>query len=174
MPAKIGRSAHRHHHTEIRKTRVPDLHTKHSLFEKLYFRSMILGAYGIGVYAIFLQNIWIAAAYLIVILLSLELVVYRFCSHCPYPCRYGNCLMMPYQNVTKYAKAGARPMTLFDRLTFPLVMLVLLPLVPQYWLFQKPPLFILFWAVFIVAWASMLLFKCRHCRYKECLFNMTK
>lgn len=151
-----------------------ELHTKHSLFEKLYFRSMILGAYGIGVYAIFLQNSWIAVAYLVFILLSLELVVYRFCSHCPYPCQYSNCLMMPYQNVTKYAKTGARPMTLFDRLTFPLVMLVLLPLIPQYWLFQNQPLLILFWAVFIIAWASMLLFKCRRCGYKECLLNLTK
>ncbi|MBU0992650.1 MAG: hypothetical protein KJ737_09170 [Proteobacteria bacterium] len=150
------------------------VHTKHSLFEKLYFRTTILGSYFIGAYAIYQQNGWIALAYVAFVIVSLEFVVYRFCSYCPYPCNHSNCLMMPYQMVTKYHKMDRKPQSLFDRMTFPLVMLVILPLIPQYWLFKNTALLLLFWCFTIAALVSMLTFKCRHCLYKACFLNMTK
>ncbi len=151
-----------------------ELHTKHSVVEKVFFRSSVYGVYYIGAYAIFLENVWIAAIYIIFMMLSLIYVAKRFCSHCPYPCKYSDCLMMPYKIAIKLSKSDQMPMSMSDRLIFPLVMLVALPLIPQYWLFKNYTLLILFWAVFIIAWSSVLFFKCRYCHNKECILNITK
>ena len=147
------------------------IHTRHTFLEKLFFRSTILGSYAVGAYTIFLSNPIIGLAYILLTAISLELLVYRFCRHCPYPCNHSTCLMMPHQMVTKYRDAGKGSPTIADRATFPLVMLVMLPLIPQYWLFQHKLLLAIFWLATIAAWVAMLLLKCRRCLYKECFFN---
>lgn len=149
------------------------IHTRHTLFEKFFFRSTILGSYAIGAYAMFLSNTMLALAYVLFMAVSLEMVLYRFCRHCPYPCDHSNCLMTPHQLVTKYRNVKKGPITIADKATFPLVMLIMLPLVPQYWLFQHRRLLAIFWIMTIVAWGAMLIIKCPRCLYKECLLNRT-
>ena len=148
-------------------------HTRHSAGEKLFFRFTILGSYVIAAYAIFQHSLWWALAYAVFLFAALEWVVYRFCSYCPYPCDHSNCLMMPYQLATKYNKPNRKPQNLLDRFSFPVVMIVLLPLIPQYWLIKDKTLLLLFWIFTILAWAAMLTFKCSHCLYRACPLNRT-
>ncbi len=149
-------------------------HTKHSLFEKCFFRTGAYGGYFIGAYAIFQENIWIAALYIIFMWLSLTYVLKHFCSHCPYPCKHSDCLMVPSKMVTKYTKSDQKPMSKFERMSFPLVMFVAIPLIPQYWLFKNYTLLFLFWAVLITTGLALLLFRCNNCLNKECPLNWTK
>ena len=111
-----------------------NFHIKHSLFEKCLFRSICYGCYFIGAFAIFQENIWLAALYIVFVLFSLEYVFRTFCVHCPYPGKHSDCLMRPYEQIKKHIKPDQKPMTVIDRMSFPMLMIVLLPLIPQYWL----------------------------------------
>lgn len=151
-----------------------ELHTKHTILEKIFFRSIIYGAYIIAAYSVFLENVWIGSAYFIFIGGCFIIVPKYFCSYCPYPCKYSDCLMLPHQLPKKFSKPENTTMSMLNRLTFPLTMHVVIPLFPQYWLFKNHTLFIIFWVMFIVGWSSVIFIKCRHCRFRECLLNISK
>jgi len=82
--------------------------------------------------------------------------------------------MVPSEMVTKYSEPDQKPMNRFERMSFPLVVLVALPLFPQYWLFKNNALLILFWVVLITTGLALLLLRCNNCLNKQCPLNWTK
>lgn len=150
------------------------LHTAHSYVARFYYMAMIFGQYAVGAVAIGLDRIWFGALYAIGTLLALEFIVIRFCAHCPYPCNHRTCLMMPSFFPVIHARAKRDTMTTLDRYAFPVLMMVVLPLIPQYWLIRHKGLLVTFWAMYAAGWGAMMMFKCRYCLFRECPLNYAK
>jgi len=110
-----------------------------------------------------------AVLYGLMIVAGLPLVVYLFCGKCV--CRGDRCLMvypgrlsvkMPTRTTEAYTKGDAAGI---------LGTLVLLAAFPLYWLWQTPPLFILFGVLAMAAHGEVLLVVCRACENCRCPVN---
>ena len=110
-----------------------------------------------------------AVLYGLMIAAGLPLVVYLFCGKCV--CRGERCLMvypgrlslkLPDRKADTYTKADAAGI---------LGTLVLLAAFPLYWLWQTPPLLILFGLLAMAAHAEVLLVVCRACENCRCPVN---
>ncbi len=149
------------------------IHTRHAVWEKVLFRSGIFGAYLVGILGAALETPWVGAAYAVAAVALLRVVFTRFCSHCPYPCKHGDCLMAPFSLVKRITGERTGPMKPWERWTFPVVMIGLIPLFPQPWLWKRPALLILFW-VLLLGTALMFRFHmCNACLFSDCPLNVT-
>lgn len=127
----------------------------------------------IGFAAIWPESAWWAIAYAAVVAYGIFGIVMRHlvCPRCPHLYIYGDCLQAP-PALTRWLvkKPTAVPLNLAQKALFLVVMLGI-PLFPQYWLWGKPYHLAVFW-VFCLAWYAAQVFHfCRYCRVSSCPFN---
>ncbi len=150
------------------------VHQRHRLWEKVVFRTGIYGSYLIGAWAIYQQTPALGLAYVVVGLALLIYVLRHFCVHCPYPCKNADCLMAPAAWVRRLRQVRPGAMRTWDLWSFPVVMIGLLPLFPQYWLVDSLVLLAVFWTLMLSTGAGFWWYKCTRCLFTQCPLNRTK
>ena len=154
---------------------------KVNLAEKFPIRDSILmsvGFYGavvIGIYGTYLESVLWAAIYVgFVIFGALVLFGYSLCAHCPYTYEHANCLFPPLgQIIRRIFKFRPQPMNTLDKIG-PVLMMVGVIGIPQYWLFQNLIIFAIFWIFCLPTMVGLLVYECRRCRHLECPLNQVK
>lgn len=126
-----------------------------------------------GFIAIWQDSVYWALAYMLIVVYGIFGVVMRHlaCPRCPHLHKFGDCLQAP-PALTRWLvkKPTTAPMSAGQKLTFLVVMLGI-PLFPQFWLWDKPYFLAVYW-VFCGAWyAGQLFHFCRRCRVPSCPFN---
>ena len=151
-----------------------DLIERFSLFEKLLMRVGFYGFIIVGACGIFLESTAWGLIYAGFVVLGLNFVVlYRFCSRCPYPFQYSDCLFIPAGLIKKKCKFRAEPMGTLDMIGSAVIMAGL-GVIPQYWLLKNHVLLILFWIFCLPVLAALPLYFCRRCRHFKCPLNSAR
>ncbi len=126
-----------------------------------------------GVIAIWQDSIFWALAYAVIVAYGIMGLVARhlICPRCPHLYQYDDCLQVPPGLVKKIVKrVKTTPLSKGEKALVMVVMLVN-PLFPQYWLWDKPVYLAVFW-VFCGAWYAAQVFHfCKHCRVSSCPMN---
>jgi len=139
------------------------------LFAQITFNAFFI----VGLAAIWQDSAYWALAYVALVAYGIFGLIMRHlvCPRCPHLYRYGACLQAPPAFAKWLVKMPtAAPMNRGEKALFWVVMLAI-PLFPQYWLWRKPYLFAVFW-VFCAAWyAAQVFYFCKHCRVSSCPFN---
>lgn len=143
--------------------------TREKIFAQVTFNAFWIT----GFIAIWPETIYGALAYAALVLYGIFGLVVRYllCPRCPHLYKYGDCLQVP-PALTKWLvkRPTNAPMSTAQKVLM-VALSVLILMFPQYWLWQKPIYFTVFW-VFCGAWfAGQLLYFCRHCRVSSCPFN---
>jgi hypothetical protein len=136
---------------------------------------LILGLQGgiaaLGTYAMAMDSIWYGGVYLAGMALISWLAVFpHFCGYCPYPHKYGDCLIMPLAWIKRLAPYRGQNMGVKGRAAIMGFLLYSL-LVPQPWLWGDWVRFGLFW---LLAVGMGLVFRvrlCVKCRHLSCPAN---
>lgn len=139
--------------------------------EKIIMRVGFLALILIAFFAILMHSASAAIVYLIASMIGGLLVVYCFlCVYCPYPYHFSDCLFMPYQLITGVAKEREGECGAGDMAGLTIVMMILL-VFPQYWLFQHMGMAIAFWAILVFFAVAFPMIYCNRCRHQRCMFN---
>ena len=143
-----------------------------SMFQKIAMRTCLYGFFALGILGVFLESRVFGVVYLIFMALMGSVVLHCFCSHCPYPYKFKTCLGMPYQAVTLFRFKDCKLSTL-EKTLFISVLTVAL-LFPQYFLFQRMPLFAAYWIFCLPTCIVFPAYFCKRCRFVNCPFNAGK
>ena len=119
-----------------------------------------------GFLAVCSADLYMALAYLMVIIASPFAVTYFFCSKCP--CRFGKCAHVLPAKLTKIYKS--RKNTKYEFIDYFVTVSALLLLfgIPQFWLIKNTWLMMIFWVLSIVAFAEIRSFICVKCGNQLC------
>jgi hypothetical protein len=155
-----------------------DIYGKHvklidnfSLFEKILSRTGFYGFIIIGGYGIYSQSILWGIIYTAFVVLGLVFgLPYFFCSHCPYPYKYSDCLFTPFWLIKRQQEFRPDRLTLLDKIGSGVIGAGLI-LIPQYWLFKNCAVFALFWIFCALTLVSFPIYYCKACRNFRCPFN---
>ncbi len=146
-----------------------------SLKEKFLMSLGFYGAIIIGVYGIYLESILWVAIYLGFLIFGVFVLFgYSLCAHCPYVYEYSDCLFPPLgQLVGKIYKFRPQPMNTLDKIG-PVLMIVGVIAIPQYWLFQNLIIFAIFWIFCLPTMIGLVFYECRRCLCVGCPLNQVK
>jgi hypothetical protein len=142
-----------------------------SMGQKIALRLLLVSFLAVAVFAVFKQSAiwgWIYLGFATVG--QFVLILPTLCGHCPYPHRHNDCLLVPasvMKTVVPYR--GLRIPSAEKGALY--VAVAGLVLIPQYWLFQEPLLFILFLALILPFFGFFQFYMCRHCRHTGCPAN---
>jgi hypothetical protein len=137
--------------------------------QKVLMRICLYGFFSVGMLGVFLESMLFGVLYLICMGLMAWVVLRCFCSHCPYPYTSKTCLAMPYQIVTLWPFRD-RKLSRIEKTLF-IGMLTVVVLFPQYFLWQRLPLFVVYWMFCLPTCVVFPAYFCRHCRFVNCPFN---
>ena len=140
-----------------------------TLGQKVGMRACLYGFFAVGIIGVLLESLLWGLLYLAFIGIMGWVVLNCFCSHCPYPYQSKTCLGMPYRIVTLF-KHKDRKLSLLEKVAF-IGVLTGAMLLPQYFLYQRPPLLILYWTFCLPTCILFPAYFCRHCRFVNCPFN---
>jgi hypothetical protein len=127
---------------------------------------LMIALAGIGFFVIAERSRLWAAVDLAAVGVGLVVLLWAFCAKCA--CRYTGCRHIIFGPLTKLLpKRESVPYTKTD-LLFTTIGAFPLFIVPQYWLFGKVPLLLLFWGVAAVLLAEITLFICKGCGNRHC------
>lgn len=143
---------------------------KFSLFEKISIRVAFYGVIIIGALGIYLESILWGLIYTAFIITGTIVLLYCLCAHCPYPYKFSDCLILPYEVIKKIYRYRSYPMSVLDKIVFILILGGLI-IIPQYWLFKNQTLLIIFWIFCIPAFAIFPFYFCNRCQHSSCPFN---
>jgi hypothetical protein len=144
---------------------------KFSVAEKILARTGFYGFIIIGAYGIYSQSILWGIAYTLFVLLgSIFGLPYYFCSHCPYPYKYSDCLFTPFWLIARQQEFRPGQLTISDKICSAVIGAGLV-LIPQYWLFKNHSVLILFWIFCALTLVSFPIYYCKRCRNFKCPFN---
>ena len=141
-----------------------------SATQKVLMRVCIYGFTGVGVLGVFLEDPAMGAVNLAIVAVSALVALFCFCAHCPYPYAHNTCLIMPHAIFTRFIKRRPNALSLLEKALFVAAMVALIGF-PQYWLFQRMPLFVLYWALCLPTCIAFPFHFCRRCRFTTCPFN---
>jgi len=150
-----------------------DLIEKFSISEKIFLRIAFYGVIVIGAYGIYSENRMWGLLYMGFLLLGMVLLLFGLCSHCPYPHKYSECLIIPPKVMKKISKYHSGPMSIGDKTGF-IIVLGGLILIPQFWLVKNYMLLFIFWIFCIPAFAVFPFHFCKRCQHAGCPFNLRK
>ena len=127
---------------------------------------LVFAAVVIGLISVFRGSAFMAIAYLVIIFLSTNVIIYSFCSKCA--CRLEAC-----GHVLPAKIVGLLPTREEGSYTFPdiggvVISLLLLFGFPQYWLLGNPALIIIFWALIIIGLIEIRIYVCPGCSNENC------
>ena len=138
-----------------------------TLAEKVFLRVLLWGSVAIGAYSIFDASLIWGAAYICYIVAGSYVMFYLFCTHCPYPFEYTDCLLYPFILIKKPFAYRPVPMRTAERLAFRVVLAGIV-LFPQYWLVKNTALLIAFWLMSLLLLVSFIFRICRKCKNRNC------
>jgi hypothetical protein len=121
----------------------------------------------IGLYTIMQNTVDLAIGYVIIMLIAVLLIPYVYCTKCP--CRRTNCAHIIPGLITRFMPdRDSEPYTVID-LAIVLILMGLLILLPQFWLYNNILLFSIFWILSITAGLQILFFVCKTCDNTKCI-----
>jgi len=127
---------------------------------------LIIVANIIGLASILSVNLDMGLIYLAILLISLAIITYSYCSKCP--CRLESCAHVFPGKLTKFfPKRKPGSYTLLD-ISGVLVPMLVMTIFPQFWLWQNKIYFVLFWTLQIIAFIEIKMFVCKQCKNKYC------
>ncbi len=119
---------------------------------------------------LFSVSIWLGIVYAVLLPLSFINIFYFFCRKCPHAAE-GMCIHIFPGIITSKLFGVSKPAPYSKKEVTCLIPLGILALLPQYWLFQHLPLFIIFWIVMGISFAVIRLSLCKICRNINCPVN---
>lgn len=135
-------------------------------FHGVLMLSLLGSACVVGLVAISLESLALALLYLVVVALALLTIVYCFCGKCL--CRLDACVsIFPGKLTQLLPERKGTSYTVWD-IGAIFVSLSAIALFPQYWLFKRVILLVLFWLLFLGAHAEIMLVVCRRCGNERC------
>lgn len=140
-----------------------------TLFHKLSIRFCLYGFFTVGLLGIFLESVPLGMLYLLFMAVMGPVLIACHCTHCPYPYQSKTCLAMPYWVITRL-EAKTRQLRGAEKTVIICVLSVAM-LFPQYFLFQRLPLFVLYWILCLPTCVVFPAYFCRHCKFENCLFH---
>jgi hypothetical protein len=129
----------------------------------------------VGVIGIALVDWRWAVPYAFIYLYGIPFIVMRHltCPRCPHLLTYGDCLQFPPSLTRMLIRSEKHTALSSGECVLFLVIFILLPLYPLYWLTEHPVLL----AVFLVCagtwYTGQLAYFCKRCRVDSCPFNRT-
>ena len=133
----------------------------HGLISVLFFFVSTI----IGTVAIMRFSLLFAIFYIIISLFSFMIVLYSYCSKCVSRNDCGHVIPGLITKILPKRKDGKyTTLDVFGIIFFMLVIIVL----PQYWLIKTIPLLITFWALLIICGIEISLFVCKKCNNINC------
>ena len=148
-----------------------DLIEKFSLSEKIFIRIAFYGVIVIGAYGIYSENKMWGLLYMGFLFLGMLVLLFGLCSHCPYPHKYSECLIIPPFIMKKISKYHPGPMSIVKK-NASIVVLGGLIIIPQFWLVKNYMLLFIFWLFCIPAFGVFPFYFCKRCQHAECPFNL--
>jgi hypothetical protein len=140
-----------------------------TLWQKFSMRFCLYGFFAVGLAGVFLENIYWGIGYALFMALVPFVVLPCFCSHCPYPYHHETCLAMPSAIVRLFRQKPCKP-SIVETLAFILVLTASLA-IPQYFLWQRTPLFIAYWVLCLPTFIAFPFYFCLRCRFVNCPFH---
>ena len=150
--------------------RLPRCIERFSLFQKASTRFCLYGFVATGIVAMFLGGAIHGILYLVCCGVAGIVILNCFCAHCPYPDQYKTCLAMPPSLPRRLARLKPGPLSSGERVAF-VTALAALILIPQYWLWQRLPLMIVYWLFCLPTCFVFPFYFCKRCRFAHCPFN---
>ena len=121
----------------------------------------------IGLYILWINSINMTTIYIMIMIAAAVLVPYVYCTKCP--CRQTNCAHVLPGLITRFMpNRESESYTIFDWAVV-LILLGLLMLLPQFWLYENIVLFSIFWIMSITALLQIRFFICKTCENKKCI-----
>lgn len=135
---------------------------------------LIFIALGLAIYRLLSVSPVLGACYMVIVPIAFLLVLYAYCRKCPHA-KEGTCRHVLFGwLVTCLFKTHEPSSYTLRELLLTLFSLIILILLPQYWLFGTLELFIAFWALMAAAIVMVLASVCRGCFNRNCAFCPNK
>lgn len=119
----------------------------------------------IGLSVIYGVSSILGLIYLLLIPISIIIIIYSYCTKCPQ--KENNCAHVFPGMISRFMPDREGRYNKHDIMGTIIPVLVLI-LFPQYWLWQKKNLFILFWVLIIIAFIEIVVFVCKSCENRHC------
>jgi hypothetical protein len=133
----------------------------------LFFAAIATGIYAIAFYSITMAIL--NAIFLILMILS---VSFYFCSKCPVRERCGHWIFGKVsQLVSKFKNEKYNTFDMVFGTMLPIVIVILLP---QYWLIKTPLLLVVYWGLMAIAGIQVSFFVCTRCDNHKCVMCKNK
>ena len=144
-----------------------------SPWEKIYAQLTFFGMGILGTIGLVIADwIWVFP-YLIIYWYGIPGIVQRHlvCPRCPHLYKYNDCLQI-HPSITQLLvkERKTNPFSFTERTLF-LLIFILIPIYPIYWLLPSPLLLIPFLLSAVMWYSGQLFYFCKRCRVAECPFN---
>ena len=131
----------------------------------LFFGMSVL----IGLYILRTNSVNLAILYIVIMLATAIMIPYVYCTKCP--CRKTNCAHVLPGLITRFMPdRDSESYTVIDW-AIVMILLGLLILLPQFWLYENILLFSIFWILSITAVLQIQFFICKTCDNKKCILH---
>jgi hypothetical protein len=147
------------------------LKRKHTFLDFLYWNLVIAVPFVTACVATARYSMaWLVGYIVCCILLAIVLLRF-YCTHCPHYLRdNGKLKCMFFWKVPKRFKSRPEPLTILDKIVS-LMVVVLILLLPAYWLWLQPALLVIYTLSLGVVAATLRRYECHRCVYFECPSN---
>jgi hypothetical protein len=131
----------------------------------LFFGMSVL----IGLYILRTNSVNLTILYIVIMLATAIMIPYVYCTKCP--CRKTNCAHVLPGLITRFMPdRDSESYTVIDW-AIVIILLGLLILLPQFWLYENILLFSIFWILSITAVLQIQFFICKTCDNKKCILH---
>jgi hypothetical protein len=131
---------------------------------------LILIGLAIADFCLYQISIAIGAIYTVFVFLVFLNIFFWYCRKCPHVVN-GTCRHVIFGRITKALFGTVDPAKYtFKEIIFALAPMMILVLIPQYWLFQNLALFIEFWILMLAAGIVVRTDVCPGCKNLNCAF----
>lgn len=137
-----------------------------SRFHGVFSLFLIFFSIIIGLLSILSESLLMGLLYIIIIIIFPLTIIYFFCSKCI--CRLDCCdYILPGKLTKLLPPRKQNNYTVMDIIgvVAPLTALLVFP---QFWLWENKTNLIVFWLLFLIALAEIMLFVCRKCKNEKC------
>ncbi len=132
--------------------------------------SIFLIALGIGDYTILKESVMLGVFYASVVVLGFMSISFTYCTKCTIR---SNCKHFFPGLISQVVKYKNRAYTKAD-IVVAIIPVVLMIVLPQYWLYRKNMYFNIFWMLVIIASIEVMFFVCKTCGNKKCAMCKNK
>lgn len=137
--------------------------------QKIIINSLLTIYLGIGAYAILSANLLLGGIYIILLLFSIILVSYSYCTKCS-SCQK-KCAHPQIGLIRKYLPHRIKVDYKFYDYVGIIPYIIIAQFIPQYWLWQNKIMFAIYWILSILVLSGILVSLCRSCENKFCKLN---